>query len=531
MPELAAFDANCTVGRHVRLGPRGPHTTVDLLCDMDRHGVAEALVVEVIAREGHPAPGNERIIEEAAASPRLHPAWVALPPGAVDEQPKPEELVRRMREHRVGALFLFTGQYAFGLEDWCVDDLVGPLAEARGPLFINPNDFGPRGPAMDETDWGQVVALCRRWPDLPVIVSERRIRRSQRVLYRALDACANLRIELSGYWLYRGIEYVTGRWGPERLVFGSNWPTFGQALTLAPLAAAEISDDAKRMIAGGNLRELVSWCEPVHPEAQLPEPEDEFVRFARTGERPSDMTFRDSHGHLGGHSAHYHVPNGSLEETVREMDRFGIERACVFSLSGVTSDEVCGNNVVAEACRRYPDRFVGFALVNPHRGPEEMLAELERCAGLGLRGVKLIAAYQGYPDEGPNIEVAVRWAHERGQIVLNHQWGSAAEVERLASAYPNACLVTGHSTAAYADVMKRHSNIYVGTCPLTGPRACEELVAALGAERILFGSDLQDLPVAWGLGPVLAARISPREKRLILGENLERILEQFSMRA
>ncbi len=78
--------------------------------------------------------------------------------------------------------------------------------------------------------------------------------------------------------------------------------------------------------------------------------------------------------------------------------------------------------------------------------------------------------------------------------------------------------------------MKRHKNIYVCTVVILGPQECEQVVARIGADRLLFGSDLLDLPISWGLGPILFARISPAEKRLILGETLERILERYSRR-
>ena len=530
MPASRLFDANCVVGRHLVLGPGGPHTAADLLADMDRHGIAEALVIDSLARECHPAPGNKRILEVAAASPRLHPAWAALPPGTEDEQPPPADLVALMRKNGVGAIFLYPGQYKFGLGDWCVDALVEPLAEVGVPVFINPNDVGAGLPMRDQTDWAGVVALCRRWPSLPVVVSEWRIRRSQREIYRALDACPNLRIELSGYWLYRGVEYITSRWGAERLLFGSNWPTFNHALTLAAVTMADVSDDDKRLILGDNLRRLLAWAEVERPEVEPVEPADEFVRFVRTGERPPDMSFLDAHGHLGGCMSHYHVPGGSVDETVCEMDRLGVEKTCVFSFAGVVSDEAYGNDVVADACRRYPERFVGFTLVNLLRGREAVLAELERGARMGLRGVKLIGAYHGYPPEHPLTDNVCRWANDRRAIVLNHNWGSPDGMERLLRTCPDACFITGHSTTAYAESMRRHSNLYVCTCPLLGSRTCEEFVERLGADRLVFGSDLQDLPVSWGLGPVLAARISPAEKRLILGENLRRILERYSLK-
>ncbi len=55
-------------------------------------------------------------------------------------------------------------------------------------------------------------------------------------------------------------------------------------------------------------------------------------------------------------------------------------------------------------------------------------------------------------------------------------------------------------------------------------------MAAIGADRLMFGSDLQDLPIAWGLGPILFARIPPEQKRLILGENLQRVLREYSLK-
>ena len=523
------FDAHCIVGRHCKLQAGGLHTADELLEEMDHYDIAEALVVDSLSRENHPYEGNRRVLEATAGRPRLHPAWTALPPGT-DEQPAPAELLEQMRKHRVGALFLYTAQYRISLADWCIDALLEPLEAAGAPVFLCAAEIGPGWEEQDQTDWNEVVALCRRRPKLPVIVSEFRIRRGQRQAYRALDACPNLRIELAGWWLHHGIEYITRRWGGERLIFGSNWPRFGQNMTLAPLACADISDADKRKIAGDNLRGLISWCRPEHAKAPHRPAPDEFVEFGRTGRRPATMVFHDCHGHLGGHAAHYHLPDCDLEGIVREMDRLGERKICVFSFAGVHGDEQYGNDYVAEAVRRHPDRFVGFTLLNPHRGRDGMLRELERCSRLGLRGVKLIPYYQGYPEEGPLIDVAVQWAHERRQVILDHSWGSPAQMERLLKTYPNACLITGHCTVAYAELMKRFANLFVCSCPLIGPRACEEVVERIGADRLLFGSDLQDLPIAWGLGPILFSRLPVESKKLILGGNIRRILEQYSLK-
>ena len=52
------------------------------------------------------------------------------------------------------------------------------------------------------------------------------------------------------------------------------------------------------------------------------------------------MTFCDNHGHLGEHASHYHLPNCTLDEIVRDLDRFGIAKSCVFGFTGVFSERV-----------------------------------------------------------------------------------------------------------------------------------------------------------------------------------------------
>lgn len=524
------FDANCMTGRHLKLAPNGLYTADHLLAEMDHYGISEALVVDSLSRENHPFDGNLRILESTSPHPRLHNAWSVLPSVFEETGRTPETFVREMEAHDVRALFLYPNQYLFNLSDWCIDALMEPLAHRRIPVFINPVEANGKGSA-DATDWQGIVELCLRWPQLPVIISETRIRRSQRMLYRAFDKCPNLHLELSAYWLHRGIEYITERWGSGRLIFGSGWPKFGQHMTLVNLTTAQISESDKVKIAGDNLRNLLSWNKPILKQSvKFPLPEDEFVAYGRSGVRPSNMTFYDVHGHLGEYNAHYHVPNSSVDKVVKDIKFYGIEKVCAFNFSGVYSDETFGNDIVSDAALTYPDLFIGFVLLNPLRGKEEMLAELKRGQKLGLRGIKLIPTYQGYPVNGNLIEVACQWAHDHRQIIINHYWGSANQVEALVSKYSDACFVAAHTTTEYVDVMKMYPNLYICSVPLLTPRACEEVVASIGAERFLFGTDLLDLPIGWDLGPILFARISAKEKKMILRENLKGLLTKYSLK-
>ena len=528
---MTHFDACCYLGRHLRMSEGQPETAEELLATLDHFGLHEALVLDPLSAEVDPRAGNARILERTQGHPRLHPAWAGLMPQS-RELPPPAELVARMREQGVGALFLFYRHFAIRLEDWGSDSLLEELQAARVPLFVCPLTARDTWP-QDLTDWNEVVGVCRRFPELPVVVTEARIYPAQRTLYAALEACPNLKVDASALWLHRRIEFICREFGPDRLVWGSHIPKRNPGGGLMQLDYSDLSEHEMRQITHGTMRQLLSWNENIRfvgeQEVTLPAPVDALHGAVRERRSFRDERFSDCHGHIGRGSPS-HVVEDTPTDLVREMDKFGVELCCVFSLAGIWSDEVYGNNEVLAAVSQHPDRFVGFTLVNPHRGELLLRAELERGLEMGLRGVKLIANYQAYPTEGPMIDMACRFADEHGLLILNHDWGSPQQMRRLCETYPHACFITGHSTTAFGEVARDHEHLYICTCPCVDWGYPEQLVEIYGADRILFGSDLTDLPIGWGIGQILYARISEAEKRLIMGGNLRRLLARYSLR-
>ncbi|MGD9497925.1 MAG: amidohydrolase family protein, partial [Armatimonadota bacterium] len=282
MAEVTFFDAVCTLGRSVRLAQGQPETAEELLAAMDHYGIHEALVLDALAKEANPRAGNERILERTRNHPRLHPAWAGLPPQS-RELPPPAELVARMRDEGVGALFLFHRMMELPLDGWAVDGLLAELAAARVPLFICPEHWQSPG-ARDVADWSAVVRICRDFPELPVVLTEARNMTNQRTAYAALDACPNLRLDLSALWRGGLIEYVCKHWGAARLLFSAGLPHRDPGAVLMQLSCADISKDDLAAIAGGNLRELLAWKENVASVADtvsFPEPLDDLHRMAR----------------------------------------------------------------------------------------------------------------------------------------------------------------------------------------------------------------------------------------------------------
>lgn len=522
---IAHFDCHCTLGRHLDMAEGQPETPEQLLAAMDHFGIHEALVLDSLSVSTNPIEGNRRVVRRTRPHPRLHPAWSALMTHS-RETPPPDEMLHEMREGGVGALYLFYGQFQIPLERWAVGGLLDLLARERVPLFLCPT-ITFEADRIDATDWSGVVRLCRDYPTLPVVVTETRIYLSQRAMYEALEACPNLKVDLASLWLHKRIEYVCREWGADRLLWSSRLPVRTPGASKMQLDFADISGAELAAIAGGNLRRMLSWNPNIRfeTEVEFPEPVDPLHRAARERTSLRSERFHDCHGHIGWCSRR-HVIQDRPEDVVAEMDRLGIRSCCVFSFVG--TDEVYGNDTASEMVRRYPDRFVGFTVANPRHGKRLMLEELERGLDLGMRGVKLAPSFQHYPLDGPLIDVACEFAHRHRQFMLNHYWGPTAHLRRLCTTYPNACFFTGHSTMEHVDLVRDVDNLYICTCPFLGWEETERYVAAYGADRILFGSDLMDLPITWGLGQILYARIPEADKRKILGENLLGLMQRYS---
>lgn len=525
MPDITYFDATCYLGNWLRTQPGQPNTPEKLLAAMDHFGIHEAMVVDTVSMATNPRAGNKRILDTVRDYPRLHPAWTTLLTHA-REMPAPCDLVAQMREEGVAALYLFYKHFDLPLESFAVDDLCAALEEQRVPLFLCPNSLYVGG--TDRSDWRNLVRLCQTFPNLPVVLTEERIYAGQRPLTEAMAACPNLILDISSVWLHKKIEFICRELGAERMVWASQMPTRTPGSPLMQLNYADISEEELALIAGGNMRRLLSWNPKIKfaESAEFPPPEDKLHKAVRERLPLRDEGFYDCHGHIGWASPH-HIVHETPEGLVAEMDKFGVKAGCVFCLQ-IVGDPPFGNDEVKTMVDQFPGRFVPFTFVNPFSGEEAMLEELQRGFDRGFQGVKLMLnAYNSCSSDSPLVEVPCRFAHEHKQFILSHSWGSPERMEYLCKTYPNALFIAGHSYATYGELCEQVDNLYICTCPFLSWGQTEAYVRMYGADRILFGSDLTDLPIGWGMGQILYARISEEDKRKILGGNLKRLMDQY----
>jgi hypothetical protein len=252
MTEIVFFDANCQVGRFNYRKVGVPYDLAALLQDGEEHGIARRLVHHAMAKEHNLSIGNESLMRELAPHDDLYPCW-AVGSWVTGEQPPPGELIRQMKARNVRAACFFRFSYSVPMAEWSLGALWSELEVHRIPLFL---DMGDRWATMDEFNANEVYDLCHAHPNLPVVLVKHRIRYNRQV-YQLFEACPNLRMELSGYWHYRGVEEICGRFGDYRLLFGTNWPYMDSGFAVAAVMYAEVSEATKAAVAGGNLRSLL----------------------------------------------------------------------------------------------------------------------------------------------------------------------------------------------------------------------------------------------------------------------------------
>jgi len=240
------------------------------------------------------------------------------------------------------------------------------------------------------------------------------------------------------------------------------------------------------------------------------------------------------------------APMASASDLIAEMDRCGVDRSVVCGFAWNSFDlYVETNSYIADAVARFPERLVGFANVPPtHPGA---LAELERCLGLGLRGVgELKPDGQGFDlgDEAA-LEPLLRLAAEHRLPLLIHLSepvgrlypGKGSTSPRkgflFASRHPDLKLIYAHWGGGLPfyelmpDVREQLANVWYDCSAspfLYRPEVYRAAIDLVGRGKILFGSDYPLISPERYQREMAGLGLDEEELRAIMGDNAAALL-------
>lgn len=249
------------------------------------------------------------------------------------------------------------------------------------------------------------------------------------------------------------------------------------------------------------------------------------------------MRIFDVHAHVGKWHA-WHRPSrelpleAQLDGIDRLMDRLGYEGCVVSSLLALEQDLTEGNDQVLTAVESR-DRIYGYAVVSPH-ALEQSLGEIDKYAThpkfLGLKNHPVITGER--VNTPRNLEILEHLSRQGYRLpVLLHTYDEAdcRSVMDAAARFPEQTFIMGHMCGPewrvcvdlLADAGEACAKVYVEPASCSHPIADKVRYARdrLGIERIVFGTDMDIINPAFGLGMILGADLSDEERALILYDN------------
>ena len=199
-------------------------------------------------------------------------------------------------------------------------------------------------------------------------------------------------------------------------------------------------------------------------------------------------------------------------------------------------DSRAQNEVIANACRKYPERFPIGLGISEVRHEQAGVDELDRAMQEdGLVGFVCHPALSGHSLGGELHAFLEVVAMHKGLCLL-HQAGSTQNIAAYANRFPSITFIIGHvsmNKAGHLDAIAhcaKQENIWydVAQKPV-GDESwnLEHLVNNLGNEQIMFGSDLPYYDFRLVQSQIEETQLDDETKERIAYQNAVRLVQQF----
>lgn len=218
---------------------------------------------------------------------------------------------------------------------------------------------------------------------------------------------------------------------------------------------------------------------------------------------------------------------GTLEDLLALEDAAGIEKIVLMPTPVMRPD-----NLGIAAAARGNDRLIPCACVSPALG-DEAAEELERALGEdGMQGLKLMPPRHGYQIIQAVVDPIMEIARAHKVPVTIHSQNSPAhplEIAVLAGRFPDIPIIMDHMGHRYwaesaLAAAQQQDNIWLGTTIAAyEPVLVQAAVNAIGANRVVFGSNAPRAYPDLAVESIKRLRLPAADEAAILGENLATI--------
>ena len=238
-----------------------------------------------------------------------------------------------------------------------------------------------------------------------------------------------------------------------------------------------------------------------------------------------------------GHWPYWTLPHTSGDDILRLMDRFHIDRSAITSLRGLHGDWVEANAETLALANLHSDRFTPVACISPMKdGSGTALQEL---VATGFRAVRLYPALaQGYHLGSPFADEIVSTAGLLGipvivptRPMMHFRFPPLPidQVAALAERHPQTNIILSGPNyllefTTAVEVIRRCANMTIEISCMQGFQSLSRLVAAIGANRVLFGTGLPLHYPACGITKLDHSMLANHLQNAVSSENAIRLL-------
>jgi hypothetical protein len=209
------------------------------------------------------------------------------------------------------------------------------------------------------------------------------------------------------------------------------------------------------------------------------------------------------------------------------MQKHGVSRACVLSTLGVLLDSTGGNGATRAAASEHA-ALLPVATFNPTTffGDPTPLQNL-RADGFCM--VRFFPCEQDWPlafAPFPDLLEALQLTRLPVMVGVNGI-GEITALQEFLGSYPAPVILSGVNYTLLAEgiaALRRFEHWHIETSQLLAPGCLSQVVARVGAERLLFGTGAPAYPIASALHTLHYAGLSEIECRQILADNAHRVL-------
>ena len=249
-----------------------------------------------------------------------------------------------------------------------------------------------------------------------------------------------------------------------------------------------------------------------------------------------DIDIIDIHAHLGSYFQ-FPIRQNEIKEIIEIAESYGIKKMCVSHLIAFLYDAKEGNSLTLGGINDFKKLFLFGGVIDPRWSETKIETEYLNINPKVSMWNELHPALHQYPISGIGYKVILDLIKKNPKPVLFHtdesdQYSKPGQIDELAKLYPEIPFIIGHSGNVIGgfeiavEIAKKYDNVFLdSTFSRNYFGLMKWMIKKVGAEKILFGSDMPFLNGAAQIGKLYEAGITDNDRQKIFHDNAAKLLQ------